>query len=114
MLYLLGRVWSAGVGLVMIAASLILQLLLFVLLAVAAIRPVLPDLDPRIAVAALLVLFNGVACFEYFRRRRVVGLGNAVHKLAGLVRPDSSHASMAIFLVPRGIDRIVTGRERAG
>ena len=31
--------------------------------------------------------------------------------LIGMVKPDSSHVSMAFFLVPRGIDRILTGRE---
>jgi hypothetical protein len=25
--------------------------------------------------------------------------------------PDSEHVAMALFLVPRGIDRILTGRE---
>ena len=113
MLHLLRRIWGVGVGLVMIAASLLLQLLLFLVLAVG-LSLQLPGLDLRLPVVALLVLFNGVACFEYFRRGRVVGLRGTVHKLAGLVQPESSHVSMAIFLVPRGIDRILTGRERTG
>jgi hypothetical protein len=44
-------------------------------------------------------------------RDRVVMLGGRIDQLKGLVRPDSGHVSMAFFLVPRGIDRIVTGRE---
>jgi hypothetical protein len=40
-----------------------------------------------------------------------VMLGGRIDQLKGLVRPDSGHVSMAFFLVPRGIDRIVTGRE---
>jgi hypothetical protein len=111
---LLLRFWSVVVGIVMIAISLVLQLLIFIILGAVTIPMVFPNLDPRISVLSLLVLFNGVSCYEYFRKRRVVTLGNTVHKLAGLVKPDSSHTSMAFFLVPRGIDRIITGREFMG
>ena len=114
MLFLLTRLWSIVVGLIMIAISLVLQLLIFMILGLITIPMALPNLDPRISILGLLVLFNGVSCYEYFRKRRVVTLGNTVHKLAGLVKPDSSHASMAFFLVPRGLDRIITGREFLG
>ncbi len=111
---ILSRVWSVIVGTFMIAVSLVFQLLLLVIPCLITIPIVLPNLDPRISVLGLLALFNGVSCYEYFRKRRVVTLGNTVHKLAGLVKPDSSHGSMAVFLVPRGIDRIMTGREFTG
>jgi len=74
----------------------------------------LPSLDGRISMLALLVLFNGVSCCEYFRKRRVVTLRGSVDKLAGVVKPGSSDYSMAFFLVPRGVDRINTGRELSG
>ena len=114
MRYLLFRLWSALVGVIMIVLSLFLQLLLFLIFGVITIPMFLPQLNPLISLAGLFILFNGVSCYEYFRKRRVVILGNSVHKLAGLVTPDSSHASMAFYLVPRGLDRIFTGTEYTG
>jgi hypothetical protein len=108
---MLSRLWSIVVGLVMIALSLFLQLLIFLIIGLITIPMFLPRLNPFVAIVGLLLVFNGVSCFEYFWRRRVVGLGNTIHRLEGMVKPDSSHVSMALFLVPRGIDRIITGRE---
>src|SRR4051794_6817803 len=91
------RLWSVVVGLIMISLSLFLQLLIFMIIGGITIPMLLPTLNPRISVLALLILFNGVSCYEYFRRRKVVVLGNAVQKLKGLVKPDSGHVSMAFF-----------------
>jgi hypothetical protein len=115
MLALLKRLWGILVGVVMIALSLLIQFLLFIIIAVIVVPLVLPRVDPWISVLALMILINSVSCYEYFRKRRVVTLGSStVHKLAGVVRPTSGHAVMAFFLVPRGIDRIIRGREFTG
>jgi cellulose synthase/poly-beta-1,6-N-acetylglucosamine synthase-like glycosyltransferase len=114
MRYFLFRFWSAIIGIFMIALSLFLQILLFLIIGIITIPMFLPQLNPLISFAALLILFNGVSCYEYFRKRRVVTLGNPVHKLAGMVTPDSSHVSMAFYLVPRGLDRVFTGTEFTG
>ena len=111
MIALLSKVWSVVVGVFMIVLSLFVQLNLFIIPCVAIIPSFLPSLDPRVSMPGLLILFNMVSCYEYFCKRRVVTLGGAVNKLAGLVKPDSGHLSMVFFLVPRGIDRIITGRE---
>ncbi len=98
----------------MIVLSLLAQLAIFLPLASILTPLVLPEVNPWYGVLALYVLVNSVSCYEYFRKRRVVAMRSTVHKLAGLVRPTTSHAVMAFFLVPRGIDRIVTGREFTG
>jgi hypothetical protein len=114
MFALLSRLWGIVIGIMMIALSLLAQLLIFMVIGTILTAAFLRSLDPWIAIFGLLVLFNGVACYEYFRRRRVATLGGSVHKLAGLVRRDSGHYAMVIFLVLRGIDRIITGRELKG
>lgn len=106
------RLLSVVAGLVMIVLSLIVQLLIFTILGLITVPMVLPGLDPRASVLALLFLYNGASCYEYFRRRKVVGLRGRLHALEGLVMPGAGHVSMAIFLVPRGVERIATGRER--
>jgi hypothetical protein len=106
MRYVLSRLWDIIVGLVMIALGLAFQLLLFLMLAVGAIPMVLPQLNPFVSLIALFIVFNVVACVEYFRRRQVV----VAHALAS----ESSQASSALFLTPRGIDRIFRGREFTG
>jgi hypothetical protein len=111
MIALLRRLWSVIIGLVMISLSLIFQLLFIMLIAGIAVPEVLPQLDPRITFVVLFVLFNGVSLCEYFRRRRVVTFRNPDRTLGN---PDSWHTSMAIFLLPRGIDRIINGRELTG
>jgi hypothetical protein len=95
----------------MISLSLLVQLPIFMILGSIVVPFVLPSLNPWTSILALFVIFNGVSCYEYFRKRRVVTLGGAVHKLSGLVQPRFSHLSMVFFLVPRGIDRTITGRE---
>lgn len=112
--YLLFRLWSALLGIIMIALSLFLQSLLFLIIGLITIPMFLPQLNPLISFAGLFILFNGISCYEYYRKRRVVTLRNSVHKLAGMVMPDSSHASMALYLVPRGVDLIFTGTEYTG
>ncbi len=111
---LLWRLWGIFVGAVMIVLSLLAQLVIFLPLASILTPLVLPAVNPWYGVLALYVLVNSVSCYEYFRKRRVVAMRSTVHKLAGLVRPTTSHAVMAFFLVPRGIDRILTGREFTG
>lgn len=108
------RIWSALVGLLMIALSLIMQMLVFLIIGMFTVPQFLPQLDPRITILALLLLFNGVSCFEYFRKKRVVKLESTVQALGVIAGANSAHASMAVFLVPRGIDRILTGRELGG
>jgi hypothetical protein len=114
MLFLLRRLWDIVVGSSMIVLSLFFQLLLLLIICTITIPMFFPSLSPIVSLPALLILFNGISCYEYFRRRRVVTLNNTIHKFKGLVRPDSRHAAMAIFLVPRGIDRILTGSEFTG
>jgi hypothetical protein len=114
MRWLLFRLWSAVVGIIMISLSLLVQLPIFMMLSAILVPLVLPNANLWAGILAFFVLFNGVCFFEYFRKRRVATLGGAVHKLAGLVQPRSSHLLMVLFLVPRGIDRIVTGRELTG
>lgn len=114
MRYLIFRLWSALIGAIMITLSLVLQMLLFVIISSITIPMFLPQLSPIVSFVGLLLLFNSVSCYEYFRKRRVVTLGNSIHKLAGLVQPDSRRASMAFYLVPRGLDRIFTGTEFTG
>jgi hypothetical protein len=111
---LLWRVWSVCVGIVMISLSLLVQLPIFMILGSIVVPLVLPKVNPWTSILALFVIFNGVSCYEYFFKRRVATLGGAVHKLAGVVQPRSSHLPMVFFLVPRGIDRIVMGRELTG
>jgi hypothetical protein len=115
MLALLSRLWGVVVGIVMIALSLLVQLPLVMMFTAIVIPHVLPKADLWVSILVLMVLINSISCYEYFRKRRVVTLGRStVHKLAGVIRPRTSHAVMAFFLVPRGIDRIITGRENMG
>ena len=107
----LPRFWSVLVGLLMVAVSLSLQFCVFLILSGVVIPMLLTKLDPRMSFIGLLLLFNGVSCLENFRQRKCVGLGNWVHKLQGFATTDSRHISMGIFLLPRGLDRIFTGRE---
>jgi hypothetical protein len=108
------RLWSVFVGFVMIILSLLAQLAIFLPLASILTPLVLPKVNVWYAILALYVLVNSVSCYEYFCKRRVVVMRSKVHQLSALVRPRTSHAVMAFFLVPRGIDRIVTGREFTG
>ena len=118
------RLWDVIVGAVMITLSLIVQLFLHFPLAVSMVALWYPyeipeeaeDLVPKIVVGLALV-FNGIACFEYFRRKRQATLGGrglrpGVHALKAIAAPDSGHISWAIFLVPRGLDRVLFGKER--
>ncbi len=114
MRWLFSRLWSVCVGILMISLSLLVQLPIFMMLSAIVVPLILPNVNLWTAILAFFVTFNGVSCFEYFIRRRVATLGGGVHKLAGVVQPRSSHLPMVLFLVPRGIDRIVTGRELTG
>jgi hypothetical protein len=108
------RLWSVFVGTLMIVLSLLAQLAIFLPLASILTPLVFPKINPWYGVLALYVLVNCVSCYEYFRKRRVVVMRSKVLQLSALVRPRTSHAVMAFFLVPRGIDRIITGREFTG
>ncbi len=114
MRWLLFRLWSVVVGLIMISLSLLVQLPIFMMLSAILVPLVLPNANLWYGILAFFILFNGVCFYEYFRKRRVATLGGAVHKLAGVIQPRSSHLVMVLFLVPRGIDRIVMGRELTG
>jgi hypothetical protein len=118
------RVWDFLVGSVMIALSLAVQMFLYCPLAFGMIGLWHPyevpegadDLAPMIVVGLALV-FNGIACFEYFRRKRQATLGGrglrpGIHAFKAITSPDSGHIAWAIFLVPRGLDRILFGKER--
>lgn len=99
------RLWDVFVGALVIVLSLVFQFLIYALLlipyfGILSLCGLKAEgvLDSRIFMLVLAVLVNGISCFEYFRRRRAnVSLG--------------SDASI-IFLFPRGLDRIICGRER--
>jgi hypothetical protein len=105
MLKIIKRFGDICTGLVMIVLSLCVQFFFFFLLSM----PVLPMLgyvglkiESRagewVVFSILLLAFNGVACWEYFRKQRAnVRLGST---------------ATVIFHVPRGIDLIMTGSER--
>ncbi|MCE9547750.1 MAG: hypothetical protein K8T25_19945 [Planctomycetia bacterium] len=120
LLWIIRRLWDTFVGLLMIALSLLLQLLLFMLFSMSVV-PMLAkwcgasdrvcDLAELIAFYSLFVLFNGVSCFEYFRRRKVATLYDSQGRLQTAHVGDVAQVSMAIFLVPRGLQRIFAGSE---
>lgn len=91
------------VGLTMIILSLAFQLMFYVILlfpTFVVMRYFGFNPEGRAAtfipILCYALLFNSVSCFEYFRRRVAnVGIGDASH----------------FFLLPRGIDRLLTGRD---
>ena len=117
------RMWDVMIGSMMILLSLAVQLLFYVFLSFPAYAVLeafhLPTEGPVIQWAIIgfyAVVFNGIACFEYFRRRKLATLGTAtvrksIHAFKAVASPDSKHIAWSIFLVPRGIDRIAFGRE---
>lgn len=122
---LIGRVWDVCVGLVMIALSACVQFIFLNMLMFVVYAIMNPYETSELAsnpyfhwgcVALFALLFNGIACFEYFRRQRMAQLGGpgmraGIHALKAVAKPDSGHIAWSIFLVPRGIDRIVFGKE---
>ena len=57
----------------------------------------------------LLIIFNAVTFYEYFKLGRAAG----VYTHSGQTLPTLDNgAVLAFFMIPRGIDRIVTGSER--
>ncbi|MBN2310844.1 MAG: hypothetical protein JXR94_17855 [Candidatus Hydrogenedentes bacterium] len=118
------RIWDVIVGMVMIVLSLAVQSIFYVFLlfpAFAILEALQMDYDSPalqwVLLGSYAVLFNGIACFEYFRRRRQATLGGAglspgVHAFKAVAIPDSGHIAWAIFLVPRGLDRILFGKEQ--
>ena len=111
------------VGSVMILLSLGVQLFFYVFLSFPAYALLdafhLPKEGPAIQwtiIGFYAAVFNGIACFEYFRRRRQATLGTTslrknIHAFKAVASPDSKHIAWALFLGPRGIDRIAFGRE---
>ena len=103
---ILRRIWDVLVGTLMIALSAAFQLLFYVLLCFPAFAIIdWLGFDPKgpwvqwACIGGFAIIFNSISCFDYFRRRVANnGLGD--------------DASM-FFLVPRGIDRIFFGVDRA-
>ena len=102
---LLKRLGNIIEGLVFGTLSLCLQSIFIALLTgtlVGAVHAAGLNLDgtvwPSVLFGLLLVLVNGVACWEYFRRRRAV------------VRLGST--TSVIFMFPRAVDLIWFGSER--
>jgi hypothetical protein len=102
---MLKRFGDICTGLVMIVLSLCVQFFFFFLLSMVVLLLlgyVGLKIESRagewVVFSILLLAFNGVACWEYFRRLRAnVLLGST---------------ATVIFYVPRGIDLIITGSER--
>ena len=116
------RIWNGFLGLVMICSSLMIQAGVFILFGGIAIPSALNQAGVRIGgsglvemmiVLGLFLLYNGVSCFDYFRRNRMVtridGPGDARKILVkGFGTTD---LVLALYLVPRGMDRIATGMD---
>ena len=114
------------VGFTMIFLSLFCQLIVFTPMSFIpfAILDVfdIPADGPEVQIIIYLsyaLLFNGIACYTYFKKKTVVTLGTpglrpAIHAFKAIAAPDSAHISFVIYLVPRGIDRIFYGKEYIG
>ncbi len=104
---LIRRFFNVIVGIVFIAVSLCLQSIFFVLLMVTVVAGLgaaglkIESVTLQWLIFALLLLsFNAIACWEYFKKHRAqTGLGRT---------------SSAIFMVPRALDLIWNGSERVG
>jgi len=121
------RVWDMIVGLIMILCSLVAQLLFCIVLTMGvwgiAIFAAGNRLGERgqavltvVVFFASLLILNAVLLYEYFVRRRVRKLGSreigeTVDAATAIAGAGSGHISMVLFLLPRGIDRIIHGRE---
>ena len=75
MRWLLFRLWSVVRRHLMISLSLLVQLPIFMMLSAILVPLVLPNVNLWAGILAFFVLFNGVSCYEYFRKRRVATLG---------------------------------------
>ena len=109
----------------MVAASLFVQAMFFLVVAMGVLGVLEGVFGYKMADAAWLIpvlfigaflLFNGISIYEYFVKKRVAKLGSGsvrevIDGLRAVVAADSQHLSMIIFLLPRGIDRILNGKE---
>lgn len=117
--FYLKRTWDVVISLFAIALSFILQFIFFGMLSMGAAGisevsglSTIKEFPAGKCIIFFFVLFNGLACWEYFRKRRHASVIDGESQIVRLaVGPDSGHLTGAIFLVPRGIDRIFTGTE---
>lgn len=124
------RLWRRGVdvlvGVLMVVLSLLVQWVAYALAsmillgAAGALGLEISDKTGQwlywLLIVSFLVLVNGLACYEYFRLKRTVSLGTpgmrpGIHAAKAMVSPDSKHAAGFIFLVPRGLDQALWGRD---
>lgn len=114
------RIYDVIVGVVMIAVGGAFQLVFLVLLWMGIIgilewRGIKVESEALhwVILIGLVLIFNGIAFWEYFRRRRMAHMGRPVRAVAdAVVGVSSTTVAHIIFLIPRAIDRIFTGRER--
>jgi len=119
MLKLLQRILDTIVSLVAIVLSLGFQAIFFVLLAwgvtglleVCGVE-VKSELAYWLIGGGLLVAFNAIAFYEYFRKRRMASITRSgVHGLEAIVEPDSAHVAGILFMIPRAVDVILRGKD---
>lgn len=116
---IIGRLGNIGVGLLMVALSLLAQCLFgfFFLMACAGIAKWIgvPQAWDGVVVgiaAFAVIAVNLLSFYDYFVRRRSFRSHSPDGQLQ-VVKPTGRQGVLiAIFWMPRGIDRIVFGRER--
>jgi membrane protein implicated in regulation of membrane protease activity len=113
------RLWNVVLGLLMVALSLLAQCLFgfFFLMACAGIAKWIgvPNAWDGVVlgIAAFAVIaVNLLSFYEYFVRRRSFRSHGPEGQLLVAKPTGPQGILIAIFLMPRGIDRIVFGRER--
>lgn len=122
----MARWWRRGidavVGVLMVVLSLLIQWVgyaivsMILLGAAGALGAEISDKTGQWLYWLLIVFFvllvNGLACYEYFRLKRTVSLAaSGVHAAKAMVSPDSKQVAGFIFLVPRGLDQAIWGRD---
>ena len=116
---LMGRLWSMFVGLLMIALGLIALSLLGMLLLIAGVGvwkiAGLPEDWSWVGVsiaATLGVAIIVVVIHDYYVLNRSVRAKDDQGQLLVTSPTGKDGIVMALFLIPRGIDRVIWGRER--
>jgi hypothetical protein len=119
------RTWDVVAGLALISISLLVQAMFCLVLSMCILGVLEGVFGYKtdkgawllvLLLPGLFLLFNGISLYEYFVKRRVKrlgtpSLGSGVDALKATVAADSGHVSMIMFLLPRGIDRIISGKE---